>query len=373
MAANGNPYRSIVCAPHQIAFDITNKCNLRCLHCYNSSGENVVTKNELDDCEVAEFINSVVQFRPYGFCFCGGETLLRPEVLCRGISALSKAGIACSMVTNGILLTPELLTDLVCSGLRAIQFSLDGSQPSHDKLRNRAGVYEAVTDAIDLVLSDTDLHLGVAFCPTAFNTDDLRFIYDLLIAEYAASGRSRRMSVDDSIDLRVQPLMLLGRARRHMDIRPTDQQYRKLVMVIRELQAERTRVKAQWGDPIDHLIRFMDPKMLMDQVTIHANGDIVVSPYLPLVVGNVRKHPLAEYWRGGLSTVWSSRVVGTLCSRMTSIADMELMSEEIADINMGKDIYVDLLEGGDLNDSGLLKLITFNQERQTDGMEAIAM
>lgn len=315
-------------------------------------------RNELDDCEVVDFINSVVQFRPYGFCFCGGETLLRPEVLCRGLSKLSKAGIACSIVTNGILLTPELLTDLVKSGLRAIQFSLDGCQSSHDKLRNKVGAYEAVTDAIDLVLSNTDLHLGVAFCPTAFNTDDLRFIYNLLIAAYAASGRFGRMSVSDSIDLRVQPLMLLGRARRHMDIRPTDRQYRKLVMVIRELQAEQTRVKVQWGDPIDHLIRFMDSRMLMDQVTIHANGDIVVSPYLPLVVGNVRRHPLEEYWRGGLNAVWSSRVVRALCSRMTSIADMELMSEKIADINMGKDVYVDLLEGGDLNDSSQLKLIT---------------
>ena len=42
---------------------------------------------------------------------------------------------------------------------------------------------------------------------------------------------------------------------------------------------------------------------------------------------------------------------------MTSIADMELMSEKIADISMGKDVYVDLLEGGDLNDSSQLKLI----------------
>lgn len=42
---------------------------------------------------------------------------------------------------------------------------------------------------------------------------------------------------------------------------------------------------------------------------------------------------------------------------MTSIAYMELMSEKIADISMGKDVYVDLLEGDDLNDSSLLKLI----------------
>ena len=49
--------------------------------------------------------------------------------------------------------------------------------------------------------------------------------------------------------------------------------------------------------------------------------------------------------------------LGVLCSRMTSIAYMELMSEKIADISMGKDVYVDLLEGDDLNDSSLLKLI----------------
>lgn len=28
--------------PYQLALDITNKCNLRCLHCYNASGENRV-------------------------------------------------------------------------------------------------------------------------------------------------------------------------------------------------------------------------------------------------------------------------------------------------------------------------------------------
>lgn len=40
-----NKYYDILRAPHQVAFDITNNCNLRCLHCFNSSGENDVISN----------------------------------------------------------------------------------------------------------------------------------------------------------------------------------------------------------------------------------------------------------------------------------------------------------------------------------------
>lgn len=47
-----NRFTHILRAPHQVSFDITNKCNLRCLHCFNSSGENDVVKNELSDEEV---------------------------------------------------------------------------------------------------------------------------------------------------------------------------------------------------------------------------------------------------------------------------------------------------------------------------------
>ena len=50
----------------------------------------------------------------------------------------------------------------------------------------------------------------------------------------------------------------------------------------------------EWGDPIDHLVRFPQLQMQFDQVAIHANGDIVVSPYIPLIIGNVRKHSLQE-------------------------------------------------------------------------------
>ena len=75
-----NKYSEIIKAPHQISFDITNKCNLRCLHCFNNSGENDVINDELTDEEVMEFITSITPLQLYNICFCGGEPLLRKEL-----------------------------------------------------------------------------------------------------------------------------------------------------------------------------------------------------------------------------------------------------------------------------------------------------
>lgn len=71
-----NRFTHILRAPHQVSFDITNKCNLRCLHCFNSSGENDVVKNELSDEEVLSFIRSLVPMQLYNVCFCGADFLM---------------------------------------------------------------------------------------------------------------------------------------------------------------------------------------------------------------------------------------------------------------------------------------------------------
>lgn len=87
-----------------------------------------------------------------------------------------------------------------------------------------------------------------------------------------------------------------------------------------------------------------DNRYLLDQVSVHANGDIVVSPYIPLVVGNIRNHPLEDYWNNGLSSIWSTKLVQDLCNHMWTIDDMERISDAICDIDMGGDLHVDLID-----------------------------
>lgn len=353
-----NPYTDILRAPHQFSVDVTNCCNLRCLHCYNSSGENSVMHDELSDAELLELAEEIAELKPHGCCVCGGEPLMRANVVCDFIRILSRRGVYCSMVTNGILLTEPLLERLVDAGLMSIQFSLDGSPKSHERIRRYKGAFKSAAKAIEVVLAKTDLRLSIAFCPTSFNIDDLDYVYDFLTDQYNNSGRLTRLSLDDYIDLRFQPLMLLGRARKNREIRPSEDQYRKLVFWISEKQQTgNPRIEIEWGDPVDHLIRHQSKGVLVDQLPIRANGDITVSPYIPLVVGNIRRHRISEYWDAGLSRVWHTELVRAISSHMVSIDTMERVSDMLGDVNMGSDINSDLIANNQLNDSELVKRV----------------
>lgn len=349
-----NKFTKLLYGPHQVSFDITNKCNLRCLHCFNNSGENDLINDELSDDEVRDFIKSLVSLKLYSFCFCGGETLLRKDLLLECTKMLKSNGTTrCSMVTNGILATPSVLDEVSQVGMDAVQFSLDGLKCSHDRLRNSEGVFDSVIAAITYLLNNTNVHVAIAYTPTEFNINEFSEFYDFLLSIW--KSRKRQIK-NDYLELRLQPLMLLGRAKQNLKIQPSAKQYRALVYDIHRIESMQLEhgIHVTWGDPIDHILRFRDTSNLLDQTSIHSNGDIVVSPYLPLVVGNIRKYSLKEYWDHGLNAVWSRNIVQYLTSSMQSIHDMETVTNTISDVNMSGGLYIDLIES-DLDDLNLIK------------------
>lgn len=121
--------------------------------------------------------------------------------------------------------------------------------------------------------------------------------------------------------LRVQPLMVMGRATKNIE--PTDNQYRKLVRELRLLEVNKSlHYLVMWGDPIDHLIRFRND--LKDRGILHicSNGDITVSPYLPLIIGDTRRHTIMEYINAGLISIWKSKIVQKYSADLVCIPDL---------------------------------------------------
>lgn len=321
--------------PYQIAFDVTNKCNLRCLHCYNSSGENNVINNELTDQEVLEFVGDLLPMKLLNFCFCGGETLLRKELIYDCVKMLSNCGVRTSIVSNGILASEDVMRKLYQSGLNSIQFSLDGGRSeTHNRLRNQSGVFEKVINAIN-ISRKYDMEMSIAFTPTSFNVDEVEMVYSYL----------SQLTYNNKMELRIQPLMPLGRGNKNIDeICPSEVQYRRLVDTINKLNRTDNSIKIIWGDPIDHLIRFRKlTGMPVYNSSIRANGDIVVSPYIPLVIGNIKKHKFKEYWDGGLCDVWKKKIPNYLASFIQSIKDMQTITSKLP-IAFMNDIYIDMLD-----------------------------
>ena len=66
-------------APLYVAWQITNECNLACLHCIEESGPGKAFKDELTTEQALGFIDQLVKADvPYVF-FSGGEPMVRPD------------------------------------------------------------------------------------------------------------------------------------------------------------------------------------------------------------------------------------------------------------------------------------------------------
>lgn len=328
--------REILIGPHQVSFDITNKCNLRCLHCYNNSGENYQSNDELSDAEVLRFIDGFQDIKLLNMCFCGGEPLLRKDLVAECARRLKEYHCDnLAMVTNGILLDEKTMKELTEAGINRIQVSLDGAtQKSHDRIRNKEGVYENAIRAIKMLI-DYNVEIAVAFTPTSFNVDEFEDLYHLL----------QGLGMKGTSNIRVQPLMIMGRASNNIkDIEPSDMQYRKLVNTIRRLNQTDQKIRIDWGDPVDHLIRFRHIDLVLNSIMVRANGDVIVDPYLPLVLGNIRKHPFTEYWDHGLNNIWNHDLVKKLAENIMSIKDMDKDFENLPKIWRDKDIYLDMID-----------------------------
>lgn len=331
--------------PHQVALDITNKCNLRCLHCYNFSGENNVVDSELSDDEVLTFINSLTSIKPYNVCFCGGEPLLRKNIITKCAKILSDNGSIVSIVSNGILATETTIDELCDSGIKNIQYSLDGIK-GHEKLRNMSGIFDKVIKAITYT-AQKNVSLSVAFCPTSFNINEFSEVY-ALIENISQMYRNEK----NHIKIRVQPLMPIGRASDNVTaIMPSELQYRELIKQINSKTSGTLNI--DWGDPIDHLIRFTTKKLPVNFCTIRANGDLIVSPYLPIIIGNIKKHSLQEYWDCGLNRIWERKIIRYLASHLKSIPDMYTLPDILPKNYKEDEINLDLIEY-DLDDMSLI-------------------
>lgn len=314
-----NSSKDALIGPYQIAFDITNHCNYRCLHCYNASGENSIIDNELSDDEIINFISDVATLKPNNFCFCGGEPLLRLPLLLKCADILHNGGISnIALVSNGYYVTEDVLHSLSEHHVNGIQISLDGAtEYSCFALRQNTLAYERATNALRLISSFGNTFIpSVAFCPTNHNVSELESVFQFCCEQHIRQ-------------LRVQPLMIIGRAsKNNRKIIPSDEQYIELVKTIHKCnQKPSVSTHIDWGDPLAHIFDMANTtQMYPTFMSVKANGALDVSPYLPLAVGNIRKHSIIEYWNAGFVNIWSLDIVKEMAAQLYSVENMAALT-----------------------------------------------
>lgn len=317
-------------APIAVAFDITTKCNLKCVHCYNNSGTGA---EEFDDNEILNVAKQIADLHPISVCLCGGETLCRKNII--DIAKVLEGNIgSLSMVSNGFAMTDEKIKELKHYNIEQIQISLDGvNKFQHDSFRGVEGAFDRAVNAIKLLKANNIRRIATSLVPNKLNYKS--------IEEYITLCYS--LGVDN---VRIMPFIPSGRGKsigRNLIL--SDEEYFQFIRgLLRKKRFYENKIGVEWGDPLDHMRRMpsnAENNLNTYCMEVKANGDLTVTTYLPIVVGNCKRHTLKEYWEGGYNLIWKNEQVLSYINKIQNIYDFD--SFEPAPYT-GKKIYMDILE-----------------------------
>ncbi|BBO79915.1 12,18-didecarboxysiroheme deacetylase [Desulfosarcina ovata subsp. sediminis] len=160
-----------------VVWNVTRKCNLKCVHCYAHATEEAVA-DELSTEEGKALIDDLASFGAPVMLFSGGEPLVRQDLPELADYAVQR-GMRAVISTNGTLITPDLARTLKSIGLSYVGISLDGMQDINDKFRGVPGAYEKALNGIRNCQA-AGIKVGLRFTINRFNVDDIPAIFDLL-------------------------------------------------------------------------------------------------------------------------------------------------------------------------------------------------
>jgi len=173
-----NPQDQDKFAPRILAWELTRRCNLNCIHCRATASQSS-PEGELSLEEYKALLDNVASFSKPIIILTGGEPLLRPDVY--EIAAYGTSlGLTMAVSTNGTLLTDAVAKKLYAAGVRRCSISLDGSNAEvHDDFRRQPGAFAASIQGIK-ILQASGIGVQVNTSLTQRNRFDLDNIFKLV-------------------------------------------------------------------------------------------------------------------------------------------------------------------------------------------------
>ncbi|UCH51596.1 MAG: radical SAM protein [Chloroflexota bacterium] len=189
--------------PPIIVWNCTRKCNLHCVHCYSSAGEQDPAE-VLTTEQAKSFITNLAEFNVLVILFSGGEPLLRDDIFELAQFAREQ-GLRTALSTNGTLISEKMAEKIKGASFAEVGISLDGIGAKNDRFRGKNGAYEAALQGIRNCV-DLGLRVSLRLTITQYNHTEIPDIFDLVEKEkveqvcfyhLAYVGRAGNLSKDD--------------------------------------------------------------------------------------------------------------------------------------------------------------------------------
>ena len=186
-----------------VAWNMTRRCNLRCLHCYLDS-EDKDYAGELTTEQAKAMIDDLAEMGTPVLLFSGGEPFLRKDLFELGEYAISK-GIRAVISSNGTLIDEEKAKRVAEVGFSYVGISIDGAPATHDHFRQKEGAFDAAIRGIDNC-HKAGVKAGVRLTVNQQNYKDLEEVLDIVekhkiprfcMYHLVYSGRGRELADQD--------------------------------------------------------------------------------------------------------------------------------------------------------------------------------
>lgn len=126
---------TVLSAPLQVYYDITRACNLRCKHCYISSGN--ASPSELPLAEISKWARELREHGVFKISVGGGEPLTHPDAY-EILRAFRDNDISLSLSTNATLLDGHWIELLNQLDIRTLTLSMEGgTRESYEYIRGK--------------------------------------------------------------------------------------------------------------------------------------------------------------------------------------------------------------------------------------------
>lgn len=281
---------------HTLFFEVTSRCNALCDHC--GSRCTASKKDELSPETFKKVLDSVAEnfgTKAIMLNITGGEPLMRKDLF-EITGYADSLGFKWGLVTNGMLITDDVISKMKETHMSTITISLDGMKKTHEEFRHVPGSFDRIISAIERLKKDDFVeHIQVTFIATKNNIFELPEVYRLL----------SMLEIDS---LRISGIDPIGRAKDNEKLMLSQEDYLYLFDFIKQHQDSLLPVVWSCTHYFGNTERTLDPtgKIFKCYTGIHvasvlSNGDIFGCPNIPrrkeLIQGNVLKDDFCEVWK----------------------------------------------------------------------------
>jgi heme b synthase len=291
--------------PKWIAWEITRRCNLKCIHCRSSSEIEVKGHPDFSTQEAFRIIDDIISYAKPVIVLSGGEPLLRKDVFEVARYGTEK-GLRMCLATNGTLVNDKICEKIKNSGIKIVSLSLDGSEETvHDNFRNQKGAFAGTINAAQLFQKNgIEFIINSSF--TKRNQEDIPRIYKLA-KELGATAWYMFMIVPTGRGEEIMNELIskedyeevlewhyqMEKGEREMLVRPTcaPHYYRIVLQKSKEegTKFERRTLKFSTGGSkgciAGQLIALID-----------VDGDVLPCSYFPKPAGNIKVQSFKDIW-----------------------------------------------------------------------------